>query len=165
MNRGHRARIIIYSAFTLLCMVAIFVFSAQNADSSQELSDGLLARLKALIALLPPISGQGAEHDIRKYAHLLEFCMLGVASALLFGELRQDFRLTALRSHFGAFIAAWAFCIFYAATDELHQYYVPGRAAQVSDVALDSCGALIGCIVVFIIRLAIARAKERDKNE
>lgn len=165
MDRGHRARIIIYSAFTLLCMVAIFVFSAQNADSSQELSDGLLARLKELIALLPSISGQDAEHDIRKYAHLFEFCMLGVASALLFGELRRDFRLAALKSRFGALIAAWVFCIFYAATDELHQYFVPGRSAQVSDVALDSCGALIGCMIVFIIRLAIARAKGRGKNE
>lgn len=162
-DREHRTRVIIYSAFTLICMLAIFVFSAQNADTSQTLSNGLLRKLKELIALLPSISGQDAEHDIRKYAHLFEFCMLGVGCTLLSGELRQDIRRALFNSHFGSFIAAWLFCIFYACTDELHQYFVPGRAAQLGDVMLDSCGALIGCVSVFVIRLA--KAKGRGKNE
>lgn len=158
-------RIILYSALTLVCMLAIFVFSAQNADLSQRLSNGLLLKLKELIALLPSISGQGAEHDIRKYAHLFEFCMLGVSSMLLTGELRPDFRTAVLKSRVGSLSAAWVFCVFYACTDELHQYFVPGRSAQVSDVMIDSCGALIGCVFIFLIRLAIAGGKGRGKYE
>ena len=32
----------------------------------------------------------------------------------------------------------------YAATDELHQVFVPGRSAEFTDVLLDSLGALAG---------------------
>ena len=32
----------------------------------------------------------------------------------------------------------------YAATDEVHQVFVPGRSAEFTDVLLDSLGALVG---------------------
>lgn len=165
MHTAHKTRLAIYSALTIMCMVAIFVFSSQNAELSQKLSDGLLAKLKAFIALLPSISGQGAEHDIRKYAHLFEFCMLGVSSSLLMGELRFDIHRGWLRSLPGAFLVSWLFCVLYACTDEFHQFFVPGRSAQLSDVGVDSAGALIGCILVFIICLVTAKAKGRGNNE
>ena len=37
-----------------------------------------------------------------------------------------------------------AFCILYAASDELHQLFVDGRGAQVKDVLIDSAGSIVG---------------------
>lgn len=39
---------------------------------------------------------------------------------------------------------AWLIATAYAATDEVHQLFVPGRGGQVTDVLLDSAGALLG---------------------
>lgn len=160
MKSAHRTKLIIYSAFTLLCMALIFAFSAQNAYASQELSNGLLAKIKALIELLPSISGQGADHDIRKYAHMFEFSMLGISSSLLAYELVRDKAQSTLLPA----LAAWAYSTFYACTDEFHQLFVPGRSAELRDVAVDSCGALVGVIIILLIMIS-AKRKGSGGNE
>ncbi|MFN7977064.1 MAG: VanZ family protein [Vicinamibacterales bacterium] len=40
-----------------------------------------------------------------------------------------------------ALIAAWAIASFYGATDEFHQWFVPGRSADVADWLADTFGA------------------------
>lgn len=41
-------------------------------------------------------------------------------------------------------LRAEIFCAFYACTDELHQYFVPGRSCRFFDVCVDSTGAFCG---------------------
>lgn len=55
---------------------------------------------------------------------------------------------------------SWAFCILYAASDEFHQLFVPGRAGLITDVCIDSAGALLG-ILLFLgaLRLISRRTK------
>jgi VanZ family protein len=53
----------------------------------------------------------------------------------------------ALRAWSVRRIAPWiifVFCVGYGITDELHQFFVPGRIPDVWDWAADSVGALIG---------------------
>ena len=38
--------------------------------------------------------------------------------------------------------------VLYAASDEFHQLFVPGRAGRVSDVLIDSSGVLLGIAIV-----------------
>ncbi|WP_243096886.1 VanZ family protein [Thermohalobacter berrensis] len=45
---------------------------------------------------------------------------------------------------FKGFIFSFVFCILYAISDEVHQLFVPGRDAQITDVMIDSAGAFIG---------------------
>lgn len=40
--------------------------------------------------------------------------------------------------------------ILYAASDELHQYFVPGRACQLRDVVIDGLGVLIGVLAGYL---------------
>lgn len=150
-DNTRKIKLIIYASMTVFCMGAIFFFSAQKANTSQQLSDGLLRLVKTLLTLLPPITGQGAAHDIRKYAHLFEYCMLGLSSALFVGKLIEQKRHVLAKT----FLLAILFCAFYAGTDEFHQYFVPGRSAQLSDVMIDSCGAFVGIVLVCIIRIAV----------
>ena len=80
----HRARLWLFAALTLLMMIVIFWFSAQNAVVSQQMSDGFLASLigRFLDAFLPRLSEKGMQFDIRKYAHMSEFFVLAVCAFL-----------------------------------------------------------------------------------
>ena len=49
-------------------------------------------------------------------------------------------------------IFAWAGSALYGLSDEIHQMYVPGRAFQIGDLALDSFGAFIGIFIFFLYR-------------
>ena len=56
------------------------------------------------------------------------------------------------------------FSIGYAVTDEIHQIFVPERACQLSDLAVDSAGIILGTFIFSIIYLIIKKV-ERYKNE
>ena len=55
----------------------------------------------------------------------------------------------------------WAIAAAYAATDEFHQLFVPGRSGQLSDVILDSAGALAGVAAFTVLCWLINRRKAR----
>ncbi len=69
---------------------------------------------------------------LRKGAHAAEFAVLGL---LLVRALGRE-------------AAALAVGIAYAASDELHQHFVPGRQGSLLDVALDSVGVAVGVYAV-----------------
>lgn len=45
------------------------------------------------------------------------------------------------------FLRAEVFCALYACSDELHQYFVPGRSCRFFDVCVDSTGAFFGALL------------------
>ena len=45
---------------------------------------------------------------------------------------------------------AWALTTAYAATDELHQLFVPGRTGRIIDVGIDAAGALLGIALLLL---------------
>jgi VanZ family protein len=65
---------------------------------------------------------------LRKTAHATEYAVLGALLVRAVGSALPAFALGAA----------------YAATDELHQHFVPGRAGTPLDVAIDSVGVLVG---------------------
>jgi VanZ family protein len=74
---------------------------------------------------------------LRKAAHLAEYAVLG---ALLARALQ-----TAVASWP---LAAWAGGTAYAASDEVHQLFVPGRQGSLLDLAIDAVGVALGVLVV-----------------
>lgn len=40
---------------------------------------------------------------------------------------------------------------FYAASDELHQFFVPGRSCQLRDVLIDTAGVVAGVGIQYIL--------------
>ena len=69
---------------------------------------------------------------LRKAAHLAEYAILG---ALLFRAVRREPAAIVLASA-------------YAATDELHQAFVPGRQGAPLDWLLDTAGAIAGVLLL-----------------
>jgi VanZ family protein len=45
-------------------------------------------------------------------------------------------------------LGAWLLSTAYGATDEAHQYFVPGRHADVADLAADALGALAAAVAI-----------------
>jgi len=71
---------------------------------------------------------------IDKFIHLVEYGILGF---LFYRALR------ASRLAKQVFILAIIFSILYALSDEIHQYFVPGREFDLWDIAADSLGAIL----------------------
>ena len=81
---------------------------------------------------------------VRKMAHFTIYFILGIFSTLLFGEFTSKPKSIFKRSVL--------LCLLYAVSDEIHQYFVPGRACRIMDVTIDTTGgALASAIIVFVI--------------
>jgi VanZ family protein len=109
--------------------------------------------------LLPHASSETLSlihHVIRKCGHFTEYFVL---SLLL---------LHALRAGTRAFGVRWALIVIlivagYAALDEFHQSFVPGRGAAVSDVLLDTTGGTAAQLLVALLVLwRSIRKRERE---
>jgi VanZ family protein len=103
---------------------------------------GPVAAWAGLIFFLSSIpdtrTGGGSELPelmFRKAAHLVEYGVLACFLArALAGQGSRPRRVLGI----GLFV-----CVLFAASDELHQSFVPGRYGKVRDVALDSLGAAL----------------------
>ena len=103
---------------------------------------------------------EGLQFIVRKGAHFTAYAILG---GLCFANLRSLNKFK-LKSNF---LIALVISALYAASHELHQYFVPGRSCEFRDVMIDSCGALTGIIVVIIFSKIIQKLNKikRDKNQ
>ncbi len=80
---------------------------------------------------------------LRKSAHMAAFGILFFLLWLATGSWARN-RAAIVLSGF--------LTLAYAASDEYHQSFVPGRGAEVSDVFIDFAGAVIVAIAILIIR-------------
>jgi VanZ family protein len=89
--------------------------------------------------------------------HLLAYLGLGVLTVrAVVGGLpaRISWRTAAL---------AIAIAVVYAATDELHQMFVPGRSAQLSDLVADALGVVAGLGLCWLWGLVAAPPTSSDQ--
>lgn len=136
-------------AFVFLCMAVIFILSDQTSSASQATSNGVI-RL-----LLERFGIHVSSHTVRKTAHALEFCGLTV---LLYFAYFQSFCTPQA-------VLSLLTGVLYATSDEIHQYFIAGRACQMRDVFVDFLGAAAG-IAACTLLCGFYRLyqKKRDKK-
>lgn len=138
----------ILSLSTVGVMILIFCFSNQASDTSSKVSGKVLSYFINNFDIIKRFYGAHPNmvHTIiRKMAHFSIYMLLGIMVCLMLN----------------AFMIRWAgsktafICLFYAISDEFHQYFIPGRSSQVLDVCIDFAGSLTGIVVttVFLILL------------
>ena len=129
----------IFWILTALCMVMIFMFSAQNGKESQALSDGFTAKFLSFLKNIVDIN------VIRKFAHFFEYAALAFLSSTALFLTKKDYH------------CIWAFVlsVIYSITDEVHQLFVPERAGRVFDVFVDSSGAATGILIFTLLLMLI----------
>lgn len=121
-------------------MITIFLLSSQDGESSAQLSGAVMGHVGRLITFL---FGEAGHNIFRKFAHFFEYAGLSFLAYNAFFQSRKKNRFSPY--------APYALCIFYAVTDEIHQYFVEGRACRIFDVGVDALGALAGLVLFFII--------------
>lgn len=150
----------IFIVLAIIWMAVIFYFSArQGEDSSMDssrVSDLILSIVNPGYRQLPPEEKQKMletiSQPVRKAAHASEYAILAglFMGALIPARLMTraaQYKKKALRYACGA----WGAAVFYAATDEIHQYFVPERACSFADICIDGTGALAGVLAAAII--------------
>lgn len=147
-------RLIIRWIALLFWMGLIFYMSNQPGDVSSKQS-GLVLKLFQFIGIdLNNELSELATFIVRKTAHFTEYFILYFLSINV-----MKCYLNIKNAIFYSFI----FSFFYACTDEIHQYFIPGRAMAFRDVLIDSAGALLAMIIVSI-KIKINKKKENKLN-
>lgn len=71
---------------------------------------------------------------LRKGAHISEYAILAWLVSWAWGGAKRHWYIVA-------------FCLTYAASDEIHQLFIRDRSGQVIDVVVDTVGIVIGIIL------------------
>jgi VanZ family protein len=86
---------------------------------------------------------------VRKTGHLSEYAVLAL---LLLRATRRSLQIDLSTWSWRAASLSLLIATAYAATDEFHQFFVPGRTPAVHDVLIDSAGATLALIMAFLWR-------------
>ena len=165
MKPTKRSKLLHIASFfpTLVLLSIIFGFSAQNGTASGSLSYQLsLFLVKMFSPFLPTMLSEDtlllradAIHLlIRKAAHMTEFFLLTLSIHLPLKVYLQE-KLSFSKRLLLAFLCS----VLFAATDEFHQTMVPGRSGNITDVCIDSIGALFATVMLWIFSRCIYTKK------
>lgn len=140
----------------LLLYTMIFSFSAQDAKQSGGLSHRIS---ETCVEVAETVTRRNwtemvkkqlidsFEHPIRKLAHFMEYCCMGI----LVYSMWRPWRNRGRRLY--CVVLIWVFLS--AAGDEFHQLFVPGRHAGIGDVLLDTCGGLFGIMLCICLEKTV----------
>lgn len=143
---------IFWGVASVMCMAVIFFMSHKPAMESAEMSGVITEWL-----IEHGVSENNAENTetvVRKSAHMFEFFSLCFCMGM-FVHVRKG-RLSV------KYIAAvLAICVLYAASDEIHQLFIDGRAGQVRDVLIDTSGAALAMLLLIVVEKVSEKLKKR----
>jgi len=133
MNRVLTGKVIL-----LLVFITTFWFSSKPANISSEQSKGTLVRLK--IITTEDILHRTPKYlfwssGIRKLAHFGLYAIAGIGAFMATGDMKKSILIVFFMGSF----------------DEIHQYFIPGRGAQLKDVLLDTLGGTTGAVFTSFI--------------
>jgi hypothetical protein len=162
----------------LLLWCGLIFFGTANRHFTGESTHAVVAQAAPSIGLASARQLDWLNLAIRKGTHVVLFAVLGLLAWRAFetwpGEGRGLSRWPARAAGSGwrpeqaatrawrperAAAWAWLFVTLYAASDEFHQHFVPGRTASVWDVLLDSTAAAVVLLVVPYVASHIRRQK------
>ena len=139
----------------LAVMVGIFLFSGQQGEASAGVSNGVGEWFLGILGIeIPP--GMSASNvpilfglTIRKLAHIFLYFLLG-GTSFLFAATLPVKTVAKVRPAVSGGIAL-VISLLYACLDEVHQSFVPGRAAQIQDVGVDAIGFVLAIVLIMTI--------------
>ena len=139
---------------TLLLLFLIFGFSAQDGETSGSLSFQISLYIVQLFSPLLPAAmsehvmlerAEVIHFFVRKAAHMTEYFLLALSLQLPLAAWFSNLLSGKARIAIGFFAT-----VLFAALDEFHQSFVPGRSGNFTDVCIDSIGALAASLCLLI---------------
>lgn len=163
MLKSHLIHTVIITAALLLLLIFIFSMSAQSGSTSDSLSRKVTGFILSIFApdfdlltedeQLQMISA--CDLYVRKAAHFTEFGFLGFLFSLFWG------RIPRIKHPFLLSLLCGVVC---AVFDETHQNFVDGRGPAITDVLIDSSGAVIGILAGLLLIRLIYHHRKLDKK-
>lgn len=141
---------IIFLIMLVVAFYAIFNFSSQNAEISGSLSEqvtefivNILSKLKTMDVSSKLYYVERLHPIIRKLAHFGVYTVVGfsIMGFMCTFNIRNIFKV----------LISFGVGATYAITDEIHQYFIPGRCASIRDICIDSVGVLTGIFILIIL--------------
>jgi VanZ family protein len=132
-----------WPALLWACVISSFSTAAFTAEHTGAF---ILPILRWLFPHASPETLSGIHFLIRKSGHFIEYFIL---SLLVLRGIRAGKKET----HLGWALAAIAVVAGFAALDEFHQSFVPGRTPAVADVLLDTAGGIAAQVVAALVML------------
>src|SRR5699024_2840797 len=83
-------------------------------------------------------------HIVRKGAHLSAYFILGILTMFVFEH--------RINSNTVQMAVAFLLGVLYAASDEVHQLFVPGSSVELREVGMGAVGALCGIIIEVLLQ-------------
>lgn len=124
----------------LVVLVMIFNFSAATSEESTEESNVITKAFVEITHITVDEATLSAiDNVVRELAHFTEYFILGLTCCLALSGFPIRMRIRN--------IGLSIFCVLYAVSDEIHQYFVPGRCPQLQDILVDSMGAITAIFI------------------
>jgi VanZ family protein len=122
-------------------MALIFILSNEVATTSSGRSDAIVHVITS--SLNVSLSEEILTFITRKAAHIIAYFILG---ALIYNIVRT-YPFSTKRAVFLSIVLA----LTYAAFDEIHQLFVPGRSGELRDVFIDTIASTVGVYAYYFI--------------
>lgn len=134
-------------------MITVFVFSGQQGTESGNTSR------KFTVAIIQLLTGkelaldnpfiEGIQLIIRKLAHFTVYAIGG----FLIVNYEYTKEKTVKQKVLYSIVLGGG----YAITDEIHQFFVPGRSGNIIDVGIDTLGVITGVLIYLVLRKVIEK--------
>jgi VanZ family protein len=138
------------------------VIRAESTDTASSANTGALL-YKVLSTIAPHVEPSFVEQlnaVLRKTGHFLGYALLSWLVLLALRNTNRDRLRDVLRRPWGIYLRdywrlEWALLailltIVTAAFDEIHQTFLPSRTGRWQDVVLDSCGAVVMQVLLYL---------------
>jgi VanZ family protein len=139
----------------IIWMGFIFVMST-DLGSSEHTSRLIEPFLRWLNPEITPATVDLVHTLVRKGGHLTEYAVLAL---LVLRAMTISWRTRQTGKHWQAAGLALLVAAAYAATDEFHQSFVPGRTASVYDVLIDTSGACAALAAALLWKIFRSRPR------
>ena len=142
----------------IIWMIVVFLFSNQQGTESSNTS-------RKVTEIVTYIASKGNVEVNANHIESLETIIRKLAHFTIYtigGFLIMNYANTTSKNDKEKILYSIAFGVGYAITDELHQFFTPGRSARAFDVGIDSFGVITGVLIFLIIRKIIAARKTQD---
>ncbi|MBP3706216.1 MAG: VanZ family protein [Clostridia bacterium] len=145
--------------FVLVISATVFIFcnSSKNIEATYHDSDSVVEMIKPIIDETSFKKEYTIDFWVRKAAHGIEFCFLGICVAALLVHIKNRYQKSFLG--FGFF-----YLLLVAVIDEFIQSFNE-RTSCVEDIVIDFCGAVVGLILVALLIVLYKFIKQKKSNK
>lgn len=172
-KNNKRILLIFNIAVVVIWMIIVFLFSNQNSTNSSNTSANTIRTILKVFNVYDNqndiILIENLQNITRKSAHFILYTLGGFLIYNLVRFLNKNsvfyFKSKKIESYIrkNSVIISILFGAIYAVSDEIHQYFVPGRSCELRDMCIDTLGIILGVIIYNIISKTIEKCKKKEE--